>query len=234
MIFKLKFLVAGILITTSLSSCYTTKVSVGDVSPKQPMVKINSEWNHHLLWGLVPLENASMRADDYVGDRKRYMIKTNQSFLNGLVSCLTLGIYSPTSTSYYVPLDDRDYNESRYQNKPQRGNTYERITDKSQRAQAEEKVIEQPIRKAEYQSEKEIQERRPAETVVKQENVAPVPSKVSQGQQGSYKATIYFKDGARMDGVVTEQSTDNKIQIKLPSGLVIESKASDIQKIERK
>ena len=50
MIFKLKFLVAGILITASLSSCYTTKVSVGDVSPKQPMVKIKSEWNHHLLW----------------------------------------------------------------------------------------------------------------------------------------------------------------------------------------
>lgn len=233
MIFKLKFLLVGILITASLSSCYTTKVSVGDVSPQQPMVKINSEWNHHILWGLVPLGNASMRADDYVGDRKRYMIKTNQSFLNGLVRCLTLGIYSPTSTSYYVPLDDRSYNESRYQNKPQRGNSYERITDEALRAQAEERVIEQPIRKAEYQAEKEVQNR-PVETVVNQENAAPVPAKVSKGQQGGYKAIIYFKDGARMDGVITNQSTDDKIQIKLPSGLIIESKASDIEKIERK
>lgn len=233
MIFKLKFLLVGILITASLSSCYTTKVSVGDVSPQQPMVKINSEWNHHILWGLVPLGNASMRADDYVGDRKRYMIKTNQSFLNGLVRCLTLGIYSPTSTSYYVPLDDRGYNESRYQNKPQRGNGYERITDEALRAQAEERVIEQPIRKAEYQAEKEIQNR-PVETIVNQGNAAPVPAKVSKGQQGGYRAIIYFKDGARMDGVITNQSTDDKIQIKLPSGLIIESKASDIEKIERK
>ncbi len=233
MIFKLKFLLVGILITASLSSCYTTKVSVGDVSPQQPMVKINSEWNHHILWGLVPLGNASMRADDYVGDRKRYMIKTNQSFLNGLVRCLTLGIYSPTSTSYYVPLDDRGYNESRYQNKPQRGNSYERITDEALRAQAEERVIEQPIRKAEYQAEKEVQNR-PVETIVNQGNAAPVPAKVSKGQQGGYRAIIYFKDGARMDGVITNQSTDDKIQIKLPSGLIIESKASDIEKIERK
>lgn len=233
MIFKLKFLLVGILITASLSSCYTTKVSVGDVSPQQPMVKINSEWNHHILWGLVPLGNASMRADDYVGDRKRYMIKTNQSFLNGLVRCLTLGIYSPTSTSYYVPLDDRGYNESRYQNKPQRGNSYERITDEALRAQAEERVIEQPIRKVEYQAEKEVQSR-PVETVVNQENAAPIPAKVSKGQQGGYRAIIYFKDGARMDGVITNQSTDDKIQIKLPSGLIIESKASDIEKIERK
>lgn len=233
MIFKLKFLLVGILITASLSSCYTTKVSVGDVSPQQPMVKINSEWNHHILWGLVPLGNASMRADDYVGDRKRYMIKTNQSFLNGLVRCLTLGIYSPTSTSYYVPLDDRGYNESRYQNKSQRGNSYERITDEALRAQAEERVIEQPIRKAEYQAEKEVQNR-PVETVVNHENAAPIPAKVSKGQQGGYRAIIYFKDGARMDGVITNQSTDDKIQIKLPSGLIIESKASDIEKIERK
>lgn len=49
-----------------LTSCYNTKILVGDVNPKDPLVKINSEWNHHLIGGLVPLGNAQMKASEYV------------------------------------------------------------------------------------------------------------------------------------------------------------------------
>ena len=42
----------------------------------------------------------------YVGDRENYVVRTYSSFLNGLVGSLTFGIYTPTSTVYYVPLKD--------------------------------------------------------------------------------------------------------------------------------
>lgn len=234
MISKFKFLLVGILITASLSSCYTTKVAVGDVSPQQPMTKINSEWNHHILWGLVSLENASMRADDYVGERKRYIVKTSQSFLNGLVSCLTLGVYTPTSTSYYVPFDEYDYNDSRCQGKTQRSNNYERVRENEvQRAEPESRTTVRSVSKPEYQPEQEVSQY-PVETTVNQKSEASVPAKVAQNPADAYRATIYFKDGARMDGIVTEQSTNSKIQIKLPSGLLIESAPNEIERIVRK
>ena len=87
-----------------LASCYNTRIIVGDVKPKEPLVQVNSEWNHHLIFGLVPLDNATMVAADYVNNRPNYVIKTNQSFLNGLVGILTMGIYTPTTTTYYIPL----------------------------------------------------------------------------------------------------------------------------------
>lgn len=127
MITKFKFLLVGVLIAVSFSSCYTTKVTVGDVSPDQPMVMVNSVWNHHLLGGLIPLGNAKMRADKYVGDRMRYMIETNQSFLNLLVNFCTVGIYSPTTTSYYLPTDRYDY-DNPGQNRPE-GKNHNRMSE---------------------------------------------------------------------------------------------------------
>ena len=89
-----------------LTSCYNTKILVGDVNPKDPLVKINSEWNHHLICGLVPLGNAQMKASEYVDGHENYVVKTNMSFLNMLVSWVTFSIYTPTQTVYYIPLRD--------------------------------------------------------------------------------------------------------------------------------
>ena len=93
----------ALLMLLSLTSCYTTKVYHGDISKTEPMVKINKEWNHHIIGGLVPV-GAKMKADEYVGEHKNYMVKTNQSFLNLLVNAITFGLYTPTTTTYYVPL----------------------------------------------------------------------------------------------------------------------------------
>ena len=93
----------------ALSSCYNTRVLVGNVKPNEPMVEINKEWNHHLIYGLVPIGNAKVQeASEYVGDHTDYMIKTNRSFLNYLVGGLTGEIYSPTQTKYYIPLRDME------------------------------------------------------------------------------------------------------------------------------
>ncbi len=97
-----------VICVVALSSCYNTRILVGDVKPNEPVVQINKTWNHHLIVGLVPIGNAKMIANEYVGDRPNYVVKTNQSFLNQLVSALTFGIYTPTQTKYYIPLKDME------------------------------------------------------------------------------------------------------------------------------
>lgn len=247
---KFKFLLTSIVLAVSLSSCYTTKVSVGDVSPNQPMVKVNSVWNHHIIGGLVPLGNASMRADKYVGDRTRYVIETNQSFLNLLVNFCTLGLYTPTTTTYYLPIDRYDF-DSPNENKSKPTN-YERVREddiyRSQPivkpareaitlilSEEEDAVVVVP-RKTNTPPVKEVQPYRtaPTESKVNKPVVSTATTKTVNAQADGYKATIYFKDGARMDGIVTAESDDSKLQIKLPSGLVIESKVSEIEKIVKK
>lgn len=92
------------LMLLSLTSCYTTKVYHGNINKTEPMVKINQEWNHHIIGGLVPI-GAKMKAEEYVGKHEKYMVKTHQSFLNLLVNAVTFGLYTPTTTTYYVPLN---------------------------------------------------------------------------------------------------------------------------------
>ena len=87
-----------------MTACYNTKLIVGDISPTDPVIRVNTVWNHHIIYGLVPLENATMKTSQYVANQPNYVIKTYTSFLNALVSSLTCGIYTPTSTAYYLPL----------------------------------------------------------------------------------------------------------------------------------
>lgn len=97
---KLLLIAAAALV---LSSCYNTRIIVGNVMPNEPLVKVSTEWNHHLIYGLVPLDNSTMQAEDYTAPYENYVVRTYMSFLNGLVSGLTWGLYTPTQTSYYVP-----------------------------------------------------------------------------------------------------------------------------------
>ncbi len=89
------------------TSCFNTRIMVGEVQRREPMVEVNKEWNHGFIYGLVPGGNATMAAAEYVNGAPNYVVKTNQSFLNMLVSGVTFGIYTPTQTKYYLPL--RDY-----------------------------------------------------------------------------------------------------------------------------
>lgn len=94
----------GLTLTLAFTSCYNTRILVGNVKPKEPLVEVNSEWNHHLIYGLVPLGNTTMVAADYVNNKPDYVVKTYTSFLSGLLSGITFGIYTPTQTKYYIPL----------------------------------------------------------------------------------------------------------------------------------
>ena len=35
----------------AITACYNARALVGDIAPKEPVVEINKEWNHHLIYG---------------------------------------------------------------------------------------------------------------------------------------------------------------------------------------
>lgn len=97
---------ACVTVVLMMTSCYNTKVCVGNVTPEEAVVKVNSVTNHHFLYGLIPGGKTNIEAKKYVGERKNYVIKNNQTFLNGFLSCITCGIYTPMTTTFYTPLDE--------------------------------------------------------------------------------------------------------------------------------
>lgn len=90
----------------AMSSCYNTRLYVGSVTTTEPLVEINKKWNDQFLVGLVTTNNAKMNPAEYVNNAPNYVVKTNQTFLTGLVGTVTFGIYTPTQTKFYVPLKD--------------------------------------------------------------------------------------------------------------------------------
>lgn len=94
---------AVLLLGLSLTSCYNTRLCVGNIQRKDAMVKVHKAWNGHFLFGLIAGKNATVDPEKHMGNQKDYMIKTNTTFVNGLVGVVTFGIYTPTTTHFYAP-----------------------------------------------------------------------------------------------------------------------------------
>jgi hypothetical protein len=90
-------------------ACHNTRVLAGTIYPEEPVVKLVRSWNHHLIGGLVPLGNTTMLAFEYTNRSEDYIVKTNVSFLNGLATAVTAGLYAPNTTTLYVPLRNTLY-----------------------------------------------------------------------------------------------------------------------------
>lgn len=103
----MKKLLTCTIITLLMSSCYTSKVFHGNMTENTPQVEVASKGNSILLWGLVSLENSKQKASDVVGTKSNYTTVTKWTFVDGLLSCVTFGIYTPTTTKYYLPLEDK-------------------------------------------------------------------------------------------------------------------------------
>lgn len=77
-----------------LTSChsYTSVVGKGAQGNSQ-----TTKWNHYLIGGLAPLgvSDSKQMADG----AENYTVHTRRSFINGLVSGLTFGIYAPSTTT---------------------------------------------------------------------------------------------------------------------------------------
>lgn len=102
----LKKLVVLAIVVVSLSSCYNTRVCVGNVQKDDPVVKVQSVMNHHLLGGLIPIGNTKLEASKYVKGKKNYVIKNNWNLVDGFLNIITFGIYTPTHTTFYLPIDE--------------------------------------------------------------------------------------------------------------------------------
>ena len=77
-----------------LTSCYSYTSIVGEGAKGNVQ---STKWNHYVLYGLAPVGvSDSKQMADGVND---YTVHTRQSFVNGLISGLTFGIYSPTTTT---------------------------------------------------------------------------------------------------------------------------------------
>jgi predicted small secreted protein len=77
-----------------LTSCYTYTSVVGRGAQGNTQVK---KWNHYLINGLVPVGVSDSK--EMAGGATDYSVKTEMSFVNGLVSGLTFGIYAPSTTT---------------------------------------------------------------------------------------------------------------------------------------
>ncbi len=94
---KKKFmLLLGVTLMCSflLTSCYVYTVVVGEGAKGNTEV---TKWNSYVIYGLVPVGVSDAKA--LAGGASDYTVTTKQSFLNGLVTGITFGIYAPTTTT---------------------------------------------------------------------------------------------------------------------------------------
>lgn len=79
--------------TLSLTSCYTYSFSVGEGAQTGVEVK---KMNHYLIYGLAPIGVSN--PNEMAGGAKDYDVTIKHTFVDGLISAITFGIYNPTTT----------------------------------------------------------------------------------------------------------------------------------------
>lgn len=89
-----------------LTSCYTTRTYVGNIKPGEPTIKVNELHVHHLLCGLVPISNHEIEPTKYINKHKNFVVKNQLTFIDGLIGTLTGGIYTPSTVTFEIPIDE--------------------------------------------------------------------------------------------------------------------------------
>lgn len=89
-----KVLGGALLCCFLMTSCYTYTSVVGAGAQGNKKV---TKWNHYVVYGLAPVGVSDSK--EMAGGAENYEVTTRQTFVNGLVSGLTFGIYTPTTTT---------------------------------------------------------------------------------------------------------------------------------------
>lgn len=92
-----------ICVALMLQSCYCSTVCVGNMKRDDPSVCVNTIHNSHFIDGLVGSNDIAGK--DYVAGQENYKVKHYRSFLDGLLSGITFGIYTPSTTKIYLPAE---------------------------------------------------------------------------------------------------------------------------------
>jgi hypothetical protein len=90
-------LVATLLASFTFTGCMTHTYRTG-LRPAQAEADYDS-WHHHILWGLVTLSD-EIDLREICPDGAAVM-HNKQTFLNGFVGYLTIGIYSPSTVKVW-------------------------------------------------------------------------------------------------------------------------------------
>jgi len=82
-----------LIIAVSMNACYTLTYSVGEGA--QTGETIQSK-NHYFIAGLVPAGTSDPQK--MAGGAKNFDVTVKHTFVDGLLSAITFGIYNPTTT----------------------------------------------------------------------------------------------------------------------------------------
>lgn len=85
---------AVLTVSAMLTSCYSYTSVVGKGAQGSQQV---TKWNHYVIAGLAPVGVSDSKA--MAEGAENYTVHTRQSFVNGLLSAITFGIYTPTVTT---------------------------------------------------------------------------------------------------------------------------------------
>lgn len=77
-----------------LTSCYSYTSVVGQGAQGNQKI---TKWNHYVIGGLAPVGVSDSK--EMAGNAENYTVHTRQTFVNGLISAITFGIYTPTVTT---------------------------------------------------------------------------------------------------------------------------------------
>lgn len=83
-----------------LTSCYSSTTCVG-MTPNEPSVEVNRVHNNHFIYGIVGRK--TVEAKKYVKNTNKFKTAHQISFVDGLLECITCGIYTPSTTIFYEP-----------------------------------------------------------------------------------------------------------------------------------
>lgn len=87
-----------------MSSCYSSSVFYGSVTPDTPVKKVETRHNSHFFNGLIG--EGKVRKKNVLEGVKDYKVKHQITFLDGLLGGITGGIYTPSTTKFYIPEKD--------------------------------------------------------------------------------------------------------------------------------
>lgn len=108
---KVYFVTCMFCTTLMLQSCYSSSVYYGDITSDMPLKKVETRHNTHFFGGLIG--EGKIRKKYVLEGVKDYKVKHQITFLDGLLSSITAGIYTPSTTKFYIPEKDaRKYNRN--------------------------------------------------------------------------------------------------------------------------
>lgn len=111
---KKQFMLLAVIAAATLSSCYSTKTSVGTYR-EQVKVEKTDTYNYskgkqaYLFWGFIPLGRTQVATPQH----GNCQVKTRQGFLDALVTLLTGGVFSMQTIKVKAPkTSSQHYSES--------------------------------------------------------------------------------------------------------------------------